>query len=211
MDTIELENYFELLKKAGVPNAYRQWSLRGHPGNDPRREVVRDDENMVAQGACDGMKPKGWIILAGPVGTGKTTFVTATFADTLDRRLGLNKNFGERINPVWTTESRFLRMAHVSGTAGHHARLAYVGRLAIAPVLVLDDLGGSRVDLSNWAASAVRDILDERYANERPTLFTTNLDKWDELDKRYGDHIVSRMIERTGGMVILSGKDRRRE
>ena len=210
MDTIELDNYFELMKKAGVPKAYRLWSLKGHAGYDPRTEVARDKDNMVAQDICDNVKPKGWVILAGPVGTGKTTFATATFGDALARRLSKNSHFGERISPVWTTESRFLRMAHVSGTAGHHARLAYVGRLAIAPILVLDDLGGSRVDLSKWAVSAVRDIIDERYANERPTYFTTNLARWEELDSRYGDHIVSRMIERTGGMGVLEGRDRRR-
>jgi DNA replication protein DnaC len=210
MDAIELDNYFEILKKAGVPKAYRLWSLRDHAVTDPRKEVGRDSDNIIAQELCDKIKPKEWLILGGPVGVGKTTFATATFNDAIARRLSKNKHFGSRIQPVWTTESRFLRMAHVSGTAGHHGRLAYVGKLAIAPLLVLDDLGGSRVDLSKWAASAVRDILDERYANERPTMFTTNLDEWDTLDRRYGGHIVSRMIGLSEGMGILGGRDRRR-
>jgi len=51
--------------------------------------------------------------------------------------------------------------------------------------------------------------MDERYANMRPTILTTNLATWDELAQRYGDHIVSRMIERAKYMTVLKGRDRR--
>ena len=103
-----------------------------------------------------------------------------------------------------------MRMASVAGAAGYHGRAAYVGRLALAPVLVLDDLAGGRTELTKWGAGAVRDIIDERYANSRPTIFTTNLDAWELLERRYGDHIVSRMIQRAKWMTLLQGHDRRR-
>ena len=209
LDIVEVDRHFEMLKTAGVPKAYRLWSLGGHNAADPRVQITRDEENKPAQQACDRATPESWVVLAGTVGTGKTTFATATFNDMVARRVKRSLNFGTKRPPKWVTEARFLRMASVSGAAGYHGRAAYVGSMITCPILVFDDLGGQRTPLTNWGAGAIRDIFDERYSNERPTILTTNLDTWDDLEKRYGDHIVSRMIERAKYMTVLNGRDRR--
>tara|TARA_R110002110_G_scaffold206165_2_gene418363 strand:- start:4 stop:645 length:642 start_codon:yes stop_codon:yes gene_type:complete len=209
LDIHQLDLYFDLLKTSGVPKAYRLWSLVESPPHDPRVPVVRDTENMPAQGACDKVTPESWLVLGGSVGTGKTTFATATFNDMVASRVARSNSFGTVRPPKWMTEARFLRMASIAGAAGYHGRAAYVGSLITAPILVLDDLAGQRTELTKWGAGAVRDIIDERYSNERPTIFTTNLDTWEALAKRYGDHIISRMIERAKFMTLLQGKDRR--
>jgi DNA replication protein DnaC len=55
----------------------------------------------------------------------------------------------------------------------------------------------------------MRDLLSERHANLRTTIITTNLMSWEDIEKRYGNHIVSRLIEACGVMVKMEGPDRR--
>jgi len=209
LDIHQIDRHFEVLKDAGVPKAYRLWSLKDHTEYDPRIPVVRDAENQPAQDVCDAFNEDSWVVLAGNVGTGKTTFATAAFNDMVAKRVRQSTNFGSKRPPKWMTEARFLRMAAVAGAAGYHGRAAYVGSMITCPVLVLDDLGGQRTELTKWGVGAIRDIFDERYSNERPTIMTTNLASWEELARRYGDHIVSRMIERAKYMTVLNGRDRR--
>tara|TARA_R110000765_G_scaffold7903_2_gene25782 strand:+ start:2083 stop:2727 length:645 start_codon:yes stop_codon:yes gene_type:complete len=209
LDIHQAERHLDLLIDAGVPKAYRLWSLGENAGSDHRKPVVRDAENQPAQDVCDGLKMDSWLVLAGDVGTGKTTFASATFNDMVAHKIRRNNRFGSARPPRWLTEASFLRMAAIAGAAGYHGRAAYVGSMILCPVLVLDDLGGQRTDLTKWGVGAIRDIFDERYSNERPTIMTTNLASWDALAKRYGDHIVSRMIERAKYMTVLNGRDRR--
>jgi len=209
LDIHQIDAHFELLKDAGVPKAYRLWTLGDSSIADPREPVIRDSENLAAQQVCDAHTSEGWLVLAGDVGTGKTTFATATFNDMVAKRVRRNTQYGSKRPPKWLTEAKFLRGAGLAGSAGYHGRAAFVGTMAICPILVFDDLGGQRVPLTNWGAGAIRDIMDERYANMRPTILTTNLATWDELAQRYGDHIVSRMIERAKYMTVLKGRDRR--
>ena len=209
LDVYQLDAHFDRLKDAGVPKAYRLWSLDQHHLADPRVAVTRDEENLPAQQVCDAVTPESWLVLAGTVGTGKTTFATATFNDMVAKRVRRNTQFGTKRSPKWLTEAKFLRTASIAGAAGYHGRSAYVGSVITCPILVFDDLGGQRTPLTNWGAGAIRDIFDERYSNERPTILTTNLATWDDLEKRYGDHIVSRMIERAKYMTVLNGRDRR--
>jgi DNA replication protein DnaC len=53
--------------------------------------------------------------------------------------------------------------------------------------------------------------MQERHAHDRPTFMNTNIVSWEQLERMYGDHIVSRMIEMTEGMMVLKGPDRRLE
>lgn len=65
-------------------------------------------------------------------------------------------------------------------------------------LLILDDLG---VEQSTpWARAKLDEIIDHRYVNEMPTVFTTNLTV-DELQSR----VSSRLSE--GEVIILTGID----
>ena len=74
-------------------------------------------------------------------------------------------------------------------------------------MLLLDDLGGSRRALTEWQGGAIRHLFDHRHKHNLPTFLTTNLTHWAPLAERYGDHVVSRMIDRCGNMTILTGTD----
>jgi DNA replication protein DnaC len=79
----------------------------------------------------------------------------------------------------------------------HHAR---------ARLLVLDDVGASKS--TEWTEEINYRLVNHRYENELPTLFTSNLPP-KELPAMLGDRVASRLIEMTSP-VVLRGEDRRR-
>lgn len=67
-------------------------------------------------------------------------------------------------------------------------------RAAGATILFLDDLGQERSD-----DGSLRDVLNERYSETRPTVVTTGL-RMGELDARYDAQFVRRIIQ--GGTIL---------
>jgi DNA replication protein DnaC len=67
------------------------------------------------------------------------------------------------------------------------------------PLLILDDLGAERIkeyemEGKSWTAGQFYLILNKRYGNLLATVMTSNYD-FDQLEKRLGIRIVSRMVE----------------
>ena len=77
---------------------------------------------------------------------------------------------------------------------------------ARARLLVVDDVGASKS--SEWTEEINYRLVNHRYENELPTLFTSNLPPKD-LAEMVGDRVASRLIEMTRP-VALMGEDRRR-
>lgn len=77
---------------------------------------------------------------------------------------------------------------------------------ARARLLVLDDVGASKS--TEWTEEINYRLVNHRYENELPTLFTSNLPPKD-LAGMLGDRVASRLIEMTQP-VVLRGEDRRR-
>lgn len=72
-----------------------------------------------------------------------------------------------------------------------------LARAESSPLLVLDDLGRERIKgsyVDDWAASQLDRIINHRYRNELPTLWTTNVHE-DALVGIYGAALISRLIE----------------
>lgn len=79
-------------------------------------------------------------------------------------------------------------------------------------LLVLDDLGkGGR---SEWAVERIYMLLDERYANRRPTIITSNYDLGELADRlSVDDQSRGAIASRIAGMcrgIRVTGQDRRR-
>lgn len=128
------------------------------------------------------------------------------------------------IGPTGTTKTwhcyRAIREAFAAGWAGT-ARLltsqqwkrviappvdfAELDRLADFGVLILDDLGATRIN--DWDAETLCGVLDERWKFGRPTIITTNVA---DVRGMVGERIASRL----GGncaLVTMDGPDMRRE
>jgi DNA replication protein DnaC len=151
--------------------------------------------------ACSSWDGRRWIIASGGVGTGKTSWLTALLLDQIRSK--------PKVKALWTSEQRLYRRAQLQGEKAHAGREKVVQEAIDADVLLLDDIGAGRRDLTEWQGGAMRDLLTERHLEGRPTLITTNLSV-EAIAKHYGEHVASRLIEASGQVINLGGSDRRR-
>lgn len=75
--------------------------------------------------------------------------------------------------------------------------------MRLADVLVLDDLGSSRIN--EWQREKLLGVVDERWQHARPTVITSNMD---EFDDALGPRLTSRLGD-GATVVMLDGKDLR--
>ncbi len=211
-----MDKIIDRLTKAGVPEMFQCWTTGTTPNNRSERQPLTvDEDNYKARLACSRFGELPWLMFAGDVGVGKTTWASALFCDVVDaaeKPVGAS-SFGERqcgIRGRWMSEADlFMRCDQAHHKDGYNARTHYLDSVCKAPLLLLDDLGGSRRALTEWQGGAIRHLFDHRHKHKLPTFMTTNLVHWKPLADRYGDHVVSRMIDRCETMTTLTGDDRR--
>ena len=197
----DFDKWIKSSEKAGVPDIHQMWSTRA-PNRTQRQQLYVDDYNRHVAAFARKWKWPRWVGLCGPVGVGKTSWATALFLDALELHTGLGG--------MWTTEMGFFRDAESKAAVmGHPGRIRHLDAGIKAPILLFDDLGASGRRPSDWQLSAIRDLVDQRHSNKRPTLFTTNLDSWKAVEKLYGAHIASRLRQAAGDLLRLDGPDRR--
>jgi DNA replication protein DnaC len=148
------------------------------------------------------------LVLSGRAGCGKTVAAVAwVLAFVNDPGSWAAESHSERLarfrprKPVWVTAARLARWERYDEDK--------MGELLKTPRLVVDDLGGEYMDKGGFYASLLDEIVNERQAASRPTIFTTNLDA-EAFKSRYGDRIVDRIRE-GGRFVACSGASLRRK
>jgi DNA replication protein DnaC len=137
------------------------------------------------------------LILAGPVGTGKSS-VAALIAK------GVLALPGEVVRTVrWESVAEMVDEME----AKRDGKFSVERRLRLPDLLVLDDLGVDK--LAEWQIADLDRIVDARYRRRRSTIVTTNL-QISEIarDPAYG-RITSRWRE-TCDAYVMNGEDRRR-
>lgn len=135
------------------------------------------------------------LLLTGKVGRGKTYQVWGAI-----RALAVT---GLRIGWVVTTAADMY--AAIRPRAGVDSETVFQ-HYAHARLLVLDDVGASKS--TEWTEEINYRLVNHRYENELPTLFTSNLTP-KELAGMVGDRVASRLVEMTRP-VAVHGEDRRR-
>lgn len=137
---------------------------------------------------------RGGLVILGPTGTGKTWIAAAT------ARLLLVE---DTVPVTFTTVADFLEALRPS------ARVPGVDpdmmQYALAPVLVLDDLGMEK--LTEWGEEQLHRLAHERNANNRPTIVTSNL-YGPEIRARYDERTVERLFAGSR-LITLDGETRR--
>jgi len=148
----------------------------------------QDPKGMVSSWRLRGPRA---LVVAGPARTGKTTAAYAIANDAHAQ--------GEWVM-VWTA-------ADLSASLKPDGEPLAFNYATDCDLLVLDDLGRERV--TDWWLEQLQRIVDNRCANERRMVVTTNSGStaeaaYEELVARYGDPIVERLID-DGGAVVLDG------
>lgn len=165
----------------------------------PERYVVAMDLEQPLPAQLADWRGDPWsVLIAGPIGTGKTWLAVRLMAEVLcdDTRLmaGRDALFVQCSELV-----EALRQEIGSPSDG-----VWIGKALQTRVLILDDFGAERD--TEFARDRLRMIVGHRYNGMQPTIFTTNAANLAEL-RDLDPRLASRMRE--GLTFALSGPDRR--
>lgn len=173
----------------------------------PKKYIFADIEN-ISQGlkkATEGFEIGKSYYIYGGIGTGKTYLVSA-----LTRKLIMSCR--EKKKDHWWTAPTLYGVTEIlmeiKGCFKEGSRISeedIIKRYTELPCLILDDIGTEKI--SEWVLQTLYSIVDNRYSNEKQTIFTSNL-TLDQIRERVGDRIPSRIAEMCT-VIQIKGKDRR--
>jgi DNA replication protein DnaC len=150
---------------------------RTHEGLPPEELKSLQKVLKAAHGFAE--RPKGWLVLMGGYGSGKTHLAAAI----ANYRAGLGDP------PLFVMVPDLLD--HLRATFSPNSNVAFDRRfdeIRMAPLLVLDDLGTQ--SMTPWVREKLYQLFNYRYNAELPTVITTS-DSLDEMDPR----IRSRLLD----------------
>ena len=144
---------------------------------EPEGHAVTVEQTHSLRTAVDGVRrfisePRGWLLIQGSYGCGKTHLAAAIANGCLEKGI-----------PVLFINVPDL-LDYLRGAYNPHAEETYDDRfneVRDAAILILDDLGTQNA--TPWAEEKLYQIFNARYVHKRPTVITTNLDL-DDLDPR---------------------------
>lgn len=207
----------ELAGAAGIPERYRSCTLAGFDTAVSADKLV-NGALMAAKRSCaqfiEGfpLNRKGpGLLFYGVPGVGKTHLAVAVLLELIERY---------QVKARYADFSSLMFAIHSTFDDASNDSLGSVLRPVMeAEVLVLDELGAQKP--TDWVLQNLYWIVNRRYNEQRPTLFTTNyhLDPADaapgevsaeKLSARLSPQLVSRLYE-MAKPVKMPGFDFRRE
>ena len=188
LEAIEREKAVARQLNSGIPNDLRSVSFDRLEKTESNRKAIEAARRWA------GSNLKG-LLIAGPVGTGKTwTAAAACNAMAVYR-------------PVrWFSVSRMLAQARAGFKHPAREDLTEVMLNANLP-LIMDDI--DKVKATDFARDILFQVIDERVAAGTPLLVTTNFN-YTELEAAYGEPIASRLAG-MGEAIRIEGSDRRQQ
>lgn len=136
----------------------------------------------------------GNLFFTGATGLGKTHLSLAIAAEAIEKGFGVV--YGNAITfAVALERERFAQSEDSNGDT--------LSLLNTCELLIMDDLGVEAS--SNYVTSTIYSVIDTRIITKKPTIISSNL-SLQELEKRYGARLASRMVGFYDRMVFC-GKD----
>jgi DNA replication protein DnaC len=157
--------------------SFANFSLREEDGLEA--DNIKSLEKVLKAATTYAEKPRGWLVITGPYGCGKTHLAAAIANARTD--------LGDP--PLFVMVPDLLD--HLRATFSPSSNTSYDRRfdeIRAAPLLILDDLGTQTT--SPWAREKLYQLFNHRYIAELPTVITT-ADTLEDMDAR----IRSRMLD----------------
>jgi DNA replication protein DnaC len=184
----------------GSPAWNRAQSLGHNQARIPYRynQATTDNPEILewVLGYLDNRREVPSLLLAGPTGTGKTHAAYAALR--LIGESGKDPTY-------WRASSTAALYGDLRTRTGHDTEKAFRD-YANCQLLMIDDLGAAKH--SEWTEEITYRLIDHRYTQCLPSIFTTNVQIRD-LAAALGERTASRLAEMTR-RVVLEGVDRRR-
>lgn len=162
-DRIEGEGQDRLVRYSNLGQLARFTFDALAPPQDGDRETVGLFEAAKERAVEFAESPGGWLVFVGPHGSGKTRMAAAIANRCIDR--GYISLF------VHVPDL----MDHLRSSFGPNSEIDYsdlFDRVRSTPLLILDDL--SSASSSPWATEKLQQIVNHRFSNELPTVFTSS-------------------------------------
>lgn len=197
-----------LLDRAGVPRAYQAWTW------DTYEELPEpSDSQAAAFGGATVLSsdPHGFwssrgkrgLCLVGSAGTRKTGICIPAFAELARASRGRPMFISWR---AWLDDMASTWRGDSSVSSAQMVHMA-----AVADPLMLDDFGGALGQSGReWVADAAWKLLEARQSVTSPTLVTTNR-TIEEIERQYGEAVVSRLHSLCLVVEVKGDDERRRE
>jgi len=184
--------YIQKIKSAGIPPRFMRCSFQNFK---PQHKSQKNALQKCISFAEEIEDRQTGILMAGKYGVGKTHLAVATTKQIL---FNSNKRIAFHVVPTLLAKARqSMRYNDADNPLEHINRIE---------ILVLDDLGAEKV--TDWVREQLYLLINYRYEHELLTLITTN-SKLDELEKKVGGAIVSRIWGMCEG-VAIEGNDYRK-
>ena len=150
---------------------------------DYQRDVVAKD-SLIQPEARRKIKsfmrnPKGFLVLHGPTGTGKTTTACAVVAELIEEYVREGKGIPGGAPKFFSSNTLIRKLSVMDEAAGRKRRTVAERTFDVAvnaSFLVIDDIGAGNEGVTDRQERMFWDILNERHADpDKITVMTTNM------------------------------------
>jgi DNA replication protein DnaC len=178
------------LAHANIPTRYQHCTLTNFLAyNDSLKRAVDYAQKVVSDFPGRSTERDRGLLLIGLPGVGKTHLAVAILKECIAKGgVGL----------FYTTSDLLGRLRSTYSGQEGTTESAVVREVTQADIVVFDELGRERA--TEWRDEMLHLIVNSRYSNRKPTIFTTNFDVGDvedpdALQVRVGTRIYSRLRE----------------
>jgi DNA replication protein DnaC len=176
-----------LWEQARIPRRYQNCSLDNFEvHNDSHKDALKISRQFVKNYPAQEVG----LLFIGPCGVGKTHLAVAIIRELLEKK-NVSCSFYDFRELIRDIQSSFTPESNLS-------EAEILAPVFEVEVLVLDELGAKRP--TAWVEETVFYIINQRYNQKRPTIFTSNYfdvdeeeDKREKMYKEKDDSLVSRI------------------